>query len=87
MRKLCLCGERKMRVLKRKRAKNDKNFQKSAIYLDLIKKNDYNQNKRNAGSGRLGFKESDRRKQCERIKPLTFSRRKRNERKNSDMNL
>lgn len=45
MRKLCLYGERKMRVLKRKRAKNDKNFQKSAIYLDLIKKNDYNQNK------------------------------------------
>lgn len=58
MRKLCLYGERKMRVLKRKRAKNDKNFQKSAIYLDLIKKNDYNQNRRNAGSGRLGFKES-----------------------------
>lgn len=48
MRKLCLYGERKMRVLKRKRAKNDKNFQKSAIYLDLIKKNDYNQNRRNA---------------------------------------
>ena len=48
MRKLCLCGERKMRGLKRKRAKNDKNFQKSAIYLDLIKKNDYNQNRRNA---------------------------------------
>ena len=47
-----------MRVLKRKRAKNDKNFQKSTIYLDLIKKNDYNQNRRNAGSGRLGFKES-----------------------------
>ena len=47
-----------MRVLKRKRAKNDKHFQKSAIYLDLIKKNDYNQNRRNAGSGRLGFKES-----------------------------
>ncbi len=48
MRKLCLCGERKMRVLKRIRAKNDKNFQKSAIYLDLIKKNNYNQNRRNA---------------------------------------
>lgn len=28
--------------------KKDKNFQKSAIYLDLIKKNDYNQNRRNA---------------------------------------
>lgn len=48
MRKLCLCGERKMRVLKRNGQKNDKNFQKSAIYLDLIKKNDYNQNRRNA---------------------------------------
>lgn len=31
-----------------KTGKNDKNFQKSAIYLDLIKKNDYNQNRRNA---------------------------------------
>ena len=48
MRKLCLCGERKMRGLKRNGQKNDKNFQKSAIYLDLIKKNDYNQNRRNA---------------------------------------
>ena len=37
-----------MRGLKRNGQKNDKNFQKSAIYLDLIKKNDYNQNRRNA---------------------------------------
>lgn len=58
MRKLCLCGERNMRGLKRKRAKIGKIFRKSMIYLDLIKKNDYNQNRRNAGSVRLGFKES-----------------------------
>ena len=32
----------------RSEEKTDKNFQKSAIYLDLIKKNDYNQNRRNA---------------------------------------